>query len=140
MRIEQQIRELLLTYGAVTAIVGEGSAARIRPDDLAEGDALPAIIIQVENEDHEHTLDATAGFANTTVKVICRAVQRQKSRDLADAVKTNGTDPSTGLDNFSCASFDGFCDSTSTHTTDAEDGSDDYWYDTDLSITLLYGV
>lgn len=100
MSIEASIRAKLLHQTAVTAIVGSGSAARIRPyklwqkDDISSG---AAIIVSVNREEDQNDLECEGGIVIADVSVICVAQEREDARALARAVKTNGSSPGTGL-------------------------------------------
>lgn len=100
MSIEASIRAKLLNQSAVTAIVGSGSNARIRPYKLWQKDELkdgPAIIIKVNREDDQNDIECEGGTVIADVSVICIAEERADSRALMRAVKYNGTTPGTGL-------------------------------------------
>lgn len=109
--LENGMRQVLLSLGAVTAIAG----TRIRPHKLSEEDDLrdppegqgPAIIIDVVRDDTAEDLsddDPREGTAR--FEVACIALTKQAAHDLAEAVRTNGTDPGTGLAGYRGAAGD----------------------------------
>jgi hypothetical protein len=106
--IEQVLRDRLLQLAAVTAIVGSGDAARIRAGELLEGDTLPAITIEVDSEDHEESQDLSGvgGWVTAEILITCHAVKYLAARQLHLAVLYNGTDPGTGLRNWSTSSVE----------------------------------
>lgn len=102
VEIEASIRTQLLTKSAVTAIVGSGSSARIRPYTLDQDDDIrtgPGIVIKVNNESEEDTtdLECTSGLVQADVSILCIAQTSAEAKALARAVKNNGTKPGTGL-------------------------------------------
>lgn len=115
--IEQWLRDLLLTFDAVTAIVGSGADARIRPDQLDEADKTPAILIELQTIDHMNTLDGLGGLAKAMIHVTCLSEQKAKARQLCEAVRTNNTDPGTGLAGYTGAAGDGYIDSATLERT-----------------------
>jgi serine/threonine protein kinase HipA of HipAB toxin-antitoxin module len=124
--IEDNLRALLLTFGAVTALV----AQRIRPDELHQSDALPAIVLSVPSEEHHNDLEATGGLVAATVLITAIAETKLAARAIAEAVRTNGTNPGTGLAGYSGAAGSGsiqgaFLLKTSQHFEPEQDGSAD---------------
>ena len=100
MSLEGDIRTALLGMSAVTALVGTGTSARIRPYQLQTIDDRKEehIIVDVDGQPRENTLDGSGGvLVNATVNLSCRALTLNEARTLAAAVKTNGTSPGTGL-------------------------------------------
>ena len=100
MSLEASIRAKLLNQSAVTAIVGSGSSARIRPYKLWQKDNMrdgPAIIIKVNREEDQNDLACEGGIVIADVSVMCGAEEMSDTRALMRAVKTNNTVPGTGL-------------------------------------------
>lgn len=100
MTIESSIRARLLNLAAVTAIVGSGSDARIRPHKLWQKDDLkdgPAIMVVVNREEDQNDLNCEGGLIIADISVMCVANTNDAARSLAKAVKYNGTSPGTGL-------------------------------------------
>jgi hypothetical protein len=91
MNIEEAVRAKLLTMAAVTAVTSV-----IRADRLEQTDTLPAIVLTVK-EDFENELSGTCALASATVNVVSLSRNRPQARDLAEAIRTNSTDPGTGL-------------------------------------------
>jgi len=138
--VETLLYQFLKTKSAVTDLVGGSTAPRIRPDRLHQADTLPAVIIEVDTSDHCNTLDGLGGLVFSEVNVICRASTRAGSRALAEAVRVNGTDPGTGLagasGSYGGTSFDAVLEDEVTSYTPAGDGSDQGWYDTNMSFVV----
>jgi hypothetical protein len=137
MAIEATLRTFLKTLGTVTAIVGAGNAARIRPDRLGESDTLPAIIIEVDGEDPENSLDGRGGLVYANVNIQCRAFEKEDARALAEAVRINGTDPGTGMAGTHQTGFDAVLESTSAALFIPEDAASMKGY---FNIDCLYVV
>jgi hypothetical protein len=144
MSLEGDIRTALLTMSEVTALVGTGDSARIRPEQLASIDARTEehIIIEVDDQPRENTLDGTNGcFVNPSVNLSCRAMTRKAARALAAAVKLNGTDPGTGLAFYggSGTAFSSWVEDETPSTITWKDGSKErIWYTVELSLRVQY--
>lgn len=140
--IEESLRTYLLTLEAVTALVGTGDSARIRPDRLHQDEDLPAVVIEVDYEDHLNDLDGKGGLVYADVNVKCRAETKAVSRQLAEAIRTNDTDPGTGLAGYTGTAGDqtigAVLEDETTGFRPAGDGSDRGYYDTDMSFMISY--
>jgi hypothetical protein len=99
MSLEGDIRTALLGMSAVTALVGTGTSARIRPYELQSIDDRTEehLIIDVDSQPRQNTLDGAGVIVLATVNISCRAMTLDAVRMLAAAVKTNGTNPGTGM-------------------------------------------
>ena len=99
MTVAGDLRTLLLTFSAVTDLVGTGDTARIRPERLHQDDddTEEAIIVQVDNIEHLNDLTGKGGRIFAYVTLVCRASTQALAEALAEAVRTNDTDPGTGL-------------------------------------------
>jgi hypothetical protein len=133
--LEKAARAVLLDLDAVTALVGE----KIRPFKLAEEDALPAIILETDEDRPVEDLsddDPTEGIAK--LNVVCVAYERQQARAIAEAVRTNGTDPETGLSGYRGAAGDlTFDPCTLLGTTSDVEASDDESDDGDWYLEVV---
>lgn len=140
MSLEGDIRTALLAMNAVTALVGTGDAARIRPYRLEESDDKleEHIIIEVDDDDHLNDLSGAGGRVMSTVNVSCRAMTDEEARALAAAVRVNGTTPGTGLGPYggSGTAFDSWLDSEASSVLPFDDGSNRAWYAVDQSYTV----
>lgn len=132
MSIESDLRTVLLTFDAVTALTGTGASARIRAYALDDQDDITeeAIIIEVDNATHANDLAGDGGMVIATVTLSCRAMTLTQARALADAVRTNGTNPGTGLAGYSDTSpcIEAVLDSESAGFTPFDDGSQRGWF------------
>jgi fructose-specific component phosphotransferase system IIB-like protein len=140
MRIEEKIRTALLSMSAVTALVGGGAAAHIRPDVPDKDDPRDGelILIEVDSEPRENTLDGKSAWVPADVTLVCRAPTRARSRALAEAVCDNGTDPGTGLAGYNGSDWSAYLVSQS--TTIGPDGKHPpTWYDVYLSFQFCFG-
>lgn len=143
MSLEADIRTALLTLDAVTALVGTGDSARIRPYQLAAIDDREEehIIVEVDSEPREHSLDGGNCLVLATVNLSCRAMTRDAARTLAAAVKTNGTTPGTGLAWYggSGTAFDAWIPEAGTPSTIRwGDESKRVWHTVELTVTCQY--
>lgn len=137
MALEATLRTFLKTLDTVTAIVGTGDDARIRPDRLEETDTLPAIIIEVDDEDPENSLDGLGGLVYADVNIQCRAFEKEDARALAEAVRVNGTDPGTGMAGTSQDGFHAVLENTSASLFIPEDAASQKGY---FVVNCLYTV
>ncbi len=94
--LEQAVRAMLLSFDAVTDLVGQ----TIRPDILDRADNPPAILIQVEDEIIAEDIEGRGGLVTATVTIEVLHYTRLGSRQLEQAIRTNGTDPGTGLQGY----------------------------------------
>lgn len=141
MSLHTQLLTLLKTLPAVTAIVGTGSNARIRCEgfqlrDGASGRA--AILIEVDRQMHLNDLQGRGGLVVGEITITCRAATRAESDALAEAVRSNGTNPGTGLAGYASAALDLVVDDNVHSWVPKGDGSEDGWYDTLITLTPIY--
>lgn len=131
--IENELRSALLGMAAVTTIVAD----RIW-DEWFRSATVPAIVFEIDAENRENDLTGRGGLVFADVNLICRADTRAASRALAEAVRTNGsTSPGTGLAGYSGA-FDAVLDNMQPAAVPKSEGSNAYWYDTNMSFTLSW--
>lgn len=144
MSVEADLRTFLLTLGTVTSKVGEGDAARIRPDVLAQGDdeTKPAIIIEVDSERPTNTLRGTGGRIYADVTLRCRAREKEDARALAEAVRVNGANPGTGMagmtQTINGTVYDAVLEDKQTSKTPVAEGSDEFYYDVFCNYTVTW--
>lgn len=94
--IEAALRAMLSSFTAVTDLVGD----RIRPDIMDIDDDPHAILVKVESEAIHSDLDGRGGLITASVIVDAIAYTRLESRKLEQLIRTNGTDPGTGLQGY----------------------------------------
>ena len=134
MSVEGDLRTLLLTFTPVTALVGTGNSARIRPDKLAQmdDDRLQSIIIEVDSEEPQNMLDGTSLRRYADVTLVCQASTKAEARALALAVKLNGTAPGTGLAGYggtvNSVRYDAWLDDEQTSYASVDEESDEAYY------------
>jgi len=133
--IEDGLVTLLKTFDAVTALVGSGDAARIRPDRLHEDDPpdQTLLILSVEAEEAYSDLAGETGLVKATVVLTCIDRSKATARALAEAIRTNDTNPGTGLSGYSgTAGSEGQIDAywirNDLEYVAEDDGSDEGWY------------
>lgn len=145
--IEENLGRLLLTFSGVTALTGTGDAARIRPDRLHQDETIPAkkgaVIIEVDNEDPQNDLSGTGGLVYANVNLVCRAHEKAIARTLAEAIRTNDTDPGTGLAGYSGtpsggSQIDAVLEDSQPTFTPREEGRDEGWYDVNCSYIVSH--
>lgn len=137
MTLGEAIRAKLLTLGAVTAIT-----STIRPDELMQGDRLPAIIISVDEEEPQNDLDGHGGLVDATVTISAIDSNPTRARLLAEAIRINGTNPGTGLAGFSGTAgsleIDAILNRKSSGFVPLGDGSEDGYFSVDSIYTVWY--
>lgn len=145
--VEVNLRTLLLTFSGVTALTGTGDSARIRPDRLHQRDTIPAtgggVIIEVDNEVPQNDIDGKGGLVYADVNIICRAREKAIARTLAEAIRTNDTDPGTGLAGYSDtpvggSQIDAVLEDVQTNFIPEAEGSDKGWYDVYNNYTVSF--
>jgi len=140
MGLMADVRAALLAMDAVTALVGTGATARIRPFTLDESDDLSEshIVIDIDSETPQNDISGVGGLVYASVTVSCRALRLQDANALAQAVRVNGTDPGTGLAGITAATFDAVLDSTATGITWYGDHSQRKWHDVAQDYTMSF--
>jgi hypothetical protein len=144
LTIESGLVSLLKSFGAVTAIVGAGTTAKIRPYKLWQKDALPAVIVAVNSEEPDNDLSHHGGLVKADVSVIACAAEMIDARALAAACRTNSTsNPGEGLEGFSGLVGDVTINSIASGTRMPNfisfgDDSDEGYYVVDAHYTVIY--
>lgn len=90
----------LKTLSAVTAKVGSGPSAIIRPGQLDESDDLEetaGIVLNIDRLERENDLQGKAGLVTIDLEILCLSPLVTKTWELVKAVRINDTDPGTGL-------------------------------------------
>jgi siroheme synthase (precorrin-2 oxidase/ferrochelatase) len=83
---ETDFVSLMKATSAVTAIIGTGSAAKVRADRLEQDDALPGIVYIRTGTENATALDGTIVDSKATLEVQCWADTRAAADALAAAV------------------------------------------------------
>lgn len=142
MSIEADIRTLLLTFNAVTALVGTSYSARIRPYRLQQDDDETSehIVIEVDNVDHLNTLDGLGGRVYADVTLRCIAPTLTRANALAEAVRVNGTNPGTGMAGYTGTvnghTFDSVLENETANFVPSDDARDEGYYSVLCSYTV----
>lgn len=145
--VEANLRTLLLTFSGVTSMVGTGDAARIRPDRLhQDDDKIPSgkggVIIEIDSEDPLNDLSGVGGRVYANVNIKCRAATKAVARALAESIRSNDTDPGTGLSGYNGTpnsdEIDVVLEDMTTSFAPAGEGSDQGYYDIDCSYSVTY--
>jgi hypothetical protein len=94
---------LATLIGGLTAVQAMRPNIPIRPFKLAVSDNLncgPAVIIAPQGEEHENDLSGRGGAVTWTGFIRCVGEKWHDCRALAEAIRSNNTDPGTGLAGF----------------------------------------
>ncbi|TXH43408.1 MAG: DUF3168 domain-containing protein [Desulfurellales bacterium] len=83
MSIEERLRSILIADTAITNLVGQ----RIRPDELAEGDTYPAILISIDDEDPLAMLSQVGGLQKATINITALSQLKTQARTIAKKVR-----------------------------------------------------
>lgn len=94
--LEEAVRAMLLSFPAVTALVEQ----RVRPDVFDRSDRPPALLVQVDDELIADDIEGRGGLVTATVVIEALDYTRLGSRLLEQAIRTNGTNPGTGLQGY----------------------------------------
>jgi hypothetical protein len=136
VNIVASIASVLQSFPAVVALVGGPAAPRIWNGKVG-AEVYPAILFDVDTADQENDLDGLSGLVFADVAVTCRGNTSAEREALAEAVRTNGTAPGTGLAGYSGA-FDAWLDARVDVATPRQDGSGLVWYDRVLHFTVSW--
>lgn len=135
MAIETDLRTVLLTYTALTALVGTRIYPDVLPqqsDDEDQSETLPAVVIDVMNETPQNSLDGGDGMVVANIGVRCFALKKSVARQVAEAVRVNGTQPGTGLAShteYAGGGFDAIHETTEFDVHPVGNGADDVFYE-----------
>ena len=83
MSIEERLRTHLVGDTAITALVAD----RVRPDELAQEDSYPAIIITIDEEDPLAMLSDIGGLQKATIHVTALSETKSVARTIAKKVR-----------------------------------------------------
>lgn len=127
---------------AVTALVGTGSAARIRPDRLDDRDDKDEehVVIEIDRAAPQNSIDGLGGLTYAEVNISCRGATRTQADALALAVKRNGTNPGTGLAGYgtSGTTFNAVLDDEVNSEVPRGDGSQKTWFTIEQTYVMSY--
>jgi hypothetical protein len=126
MDLYTALRNVLIGNGAVSALVGSGSAARVYRG-WQQGYTTPAIIVQDDGQTPQNDLSGHSGFTVGSLVVTCR----DATSTGADAIKAAVVPVLAGY----AGTFDLVIDSVVSSTTAKEDGSNDHWFDWAIDLT-----
>lgn len=94
MTLSQSIRDVLVTFSAVTALV---PAKYIRPDERMQTDPSPGITIEVVKKLYDNDLSGQTTLVGGTFLISSCSGKKIEAEAIAEAVRSNGTVPGTGL-------------------------------------------
>ena len=142
--IEEDIRTALLAMTAVADFNGSGSADEmvIRYGYLEEDDDTtdPHIVIDIDNDTPQNSLDGLGGLRFAEVTITCRATTMARAKALAEAVRVNGTNPGTGLAGYSGSgtTFDSWLEDEVRAVEPYDDNSGRWWHAVIQTYTVNY--
>jgi len=130
--IEDGLRKLLLSKGAVTEIV----AGRIRVKKLRETDEFPAIVIDVPESKHHTDMQGDGGLVESTVVFMCMAQTMQQARQLCETVRVSvaGYEGPAGSDTLQGV----LVDDTTSGFVSLDDASDTGVFSCDVNCTVWH--
>jgi hypothetical protein len=103
------IEDALATIiGGLAAVQAIRPDMPIRPFKLAQSDNLncgPAVIIAPQTEEHANDLSGRGGLVEWIGFIRCVALKFHDCRRLAEAIRSNDTDPGTGLAGFNLVEY-----------------------------------
>jgi hypothetical protein len=79
----------LKTKAAITSLVGSGDAARIYPDDLKQGAAMPALVYAEVGGDHFPYLLGAVNVRHCLMEILAFGSTRSSANNLAETVRTS---------------------------------------------------
>lgn len=129
MNIFTEIRSVLINTAGVTSLVGSGAAAKIW-NTWPRTQTVPCVVVEVDREDPENTLDGHGNLTYSDVTITARADTRSQSKTLADAVKL-------ALAGYT-GTFDAYFENLAYSDTPKDDGSTGHWYDTLISVNASW--
>jgi hypothetical protein len=144
MSIEEDIRSALLAMTAVADFNGSGSGDEIviRYGYLEEDDTStqPHIVLDVNSDAPLNALDGLGGLRMAELTLTCRATTMANAKALAEAVRTNGTTPGTGLGGYggSGAAFDAWLEEEVRAVEPFDDNSGRVWHATIQTYMVQY--
>ena len=80
------IGEAIITQLKTETTVSDLAGSRFRPDELSQGETLPAVAYFVFAEDSEAALTGKVGLAQSRAQLDCHATTRAAANGLADAI------------------------------------------------------
>lgn len=91
--IGEAIRTKLLSYGTVSALIGQ----RMYPDAMIEGAALPAVVYYVTSTQRDHMLSGVGKSAHARFTLDCYAKKRSTCNAIERAIRETGIDSFRGV-------------------------------------------
>lgn len=84
--IGKAFRTKLLTYSAITALVGQ----RMYPDNLVQSATMPAIVYYKISTVRDHTISDVTKLAHSRIQMDCYGSSREGANDVAHALRNSG--------------------------------------------------
>jgi hypothetical protein len=130
-----EIRALLLLWDEVTDLCD----MRIRVDGFAIDDGTEAsVMLEIVDSNQMNFLEESRGCVTADVLVTCRCINETTRTELAEAIRSRNTDPTTGLDGYRGAAGNGWIiqsnrtDSAAGKLYDADGDETDFYEQRDL--------
>jgi hypothetical protein len=143
MNIEDAIVARLLAQSAVSDLTTAIRPYKLRQDDKPENDATPAILFTVDGESFDdQNIGGTTDLVTAKVTVSAISGKLRIARQVASAIRNNGTDPGTGMQGCKVrngtVNWDAMLEARSVGIVMNEDGSDSGLYSVDSVFTVKY--
>lgn len=142
MTIEEAVRAKLLTMSAVTAITTIVRVEQAEQRDDILGAAAVLILLDAEVFEEGQTIDGRCELVIATMTISAISGKSTRARALAEAIRTNGTVPGTGLQGCNVTGlgldFEAMLERRTYGTVPNEDGSDSGLFSVDSIFTVLY--
>lgn len=134
--IFERVRDYLLSDATIAAAVQDDEAGeqfRIRPDQLAEGDSYPAIVVEVTDEDPLEMLSETGGLQKAKVTFAALDSTRTGATSLGKKIRDKIDGLPATVDG---ARIDGTFEGRKNGSEPNQDGSDSscYWSEIECEI------
>lgn len=84
MSAEQDVKDALFASAALLALVGLDGLGNVKiyPDEIPEGEAVPAVVYERPDSQPEYTLDGALAVTRVSISITCWA----KTRTAANAI------------------------------------------------------
>lgn len=94
----KNIRSLLLLFEDLTDVVSD----RITPNQFGgEDHQQPSVMLELRDCEQQNTLDRSACLVTGNLVITIRSMDDLLNDQLAEVIRTQNTDPASGLDGFS---------------------------------------
>ena len=143
MTIEEAIRTRLLAQNAVSALTTTIRVDQLDQKDRPDVPATPAILLSIDEETFDdQNISGTTDLVTATVTISAISCSKTLARSLAEAIRSNGTNPGTGLQGCKIRTggmdYDMMLEKRVSGYIANQDGSDSGLYSVDSMFTVKY--